>query len=211
MDPYLEGHLWTSLHAELATGIAHQLMPHLRPKYIALPERKYLFGSRPEISHDPHYRIEIQVPKSRKAVTIIEFLSPTNKGAGRKQYLDQRRHDLTSSANLLEIDLHHQGSRVPMARKLPPGSYFVLLSRAEKRPTTEVWPIAIHEPLPVVPVPLLKGDPDVPLNLQEAFAKVYNEGGFDLVVDYRQPPDVELSSEEAAWLDQHLRSTGLRS
>src|SRR3974390_1570938 len=45
MDPYLEGNWWTSFRAELAPMIAHQLMPRLRPKYIALPERKYISGS----------------------------------------------------------------------------------------------------------------------------------------------------------------------
>jgi hypothetical protein len=45
MDPYLEGHLRTSFHAHLATEVARQLLPRLRPKYIALPERKYLSGA----------------------------------------------------------------------------------------------------------------------------------------------------------------------
>src|SRR5262245_2211338 len=45
MDPYLEGHLWTSVHQELATIIAHQLNPRLRPSYVAFPERRYLRGS----------------------------------------------------------------------------------------------------------------------------------------------------------------------
>jgi hypothetical protein len=61
-----------------------------------------------------------------------------------------------------------------------------------------------------VPVPLLKGDADVPLDLQEALTKVYDAGGFDLAVDYREPPEVELSAQESAWLDEHLRAKGLR-
>ena len=43
MDPYLESDLWTPFHSYLATGIAHHLVPMLRPKYIAFPtERFYL-------------------------------------------------------------------------------------------------------------------------------------------------------------------------
>jgi len=250
MDPYLEGHLWTSLHAELATVVAHQLIPRLRPKYIALPERQYIFGS-PEdvmisaallipdvgirktkartlgasdtavmapslrlrsrlVTRLPHFRVEIRDSKERKLVTAIELLSPTNKGGGRKGYLRKRRRFLKSSAHLLEIDLHHHGRRVPLLDPYPPGAYYVLLNRARKRSWTEVWPIAIDKALPTVPVPLLKGDPDVPLNWQEAYANVYDAGGFDLAVDYHKPPDVELPSEEAAWVDQHLRSAGLR-
>jgi predicted NAD/FAD-dependent oxidoreductase len=76
---------------------------------------------------------------------------------------------------------------------------------------TEVWPIQIGEPLPTVAVPLLKGDADVPLDLQAALTTVYDAGGFDLVIDYREPPDVELSVEESAWLDELLRAKRLRN
>ena len=75
---------------------------------------------------------------------------------------------------------------------------------------TEVWPIPLDEPLPTVAVPLLKGDADVPLDLQAAFTTVYDAGGFDLAIDYREPPDVELSVEDSAWLDEVLRAKGLR-
>lgn len=50
----------------------------------------------------------------------------------------------------------------------------------------------------------------MPLDLQAALTAVYDAGGFDLVVDYRRPPEVELSAEEAAWLDEHLRAKGMR-
>jgi hypothetical protein len=46
--------------------------------------------------------------------------------------------------------------------------------------------------------------------LQAAFEKVYEEGVFDLALDYQQPPDVELSPEEVAWVDKTLREAGLR-
>jgi hypothetical protein len=36
MDPYLEGDLWQEFHAKLAHEIKSQLMPQLRPKYVAL-------------------------------------------------------------------------------------------------------------------------------------------------------------------------------
>ena len=153
----------------------------------------------------PHFRVEIRDIAKRQLVTAIELLSPTNKRSGRRDYLRKRRHFLHSSTHLLEIDLHHQGRRVPLLDPYPPGAYFVLLNRAHKRLWTEVWPIAIDQALPTVPIPLLKGDPDVPLDLQAAFAKVHEEGSFDLAVDYGEPPDVELSVEESAWLVKHLR------
>ena len=41
MDPYLEGDDWTSFHAYLATEIARQLAPQLRPKYVAMPQKRF--------------------------------------------------------------------------------------------------------------------------------------------------------------------------
>lgn len=158
----------------------------------------------------PHYRVKILDVDERRLVTAIELLSPTNKGSGRREYLRKRKRFLHSPAHLLEIDLHHQGRRIPLDDPYPEAAYFVLLNRARKRTWTEVWPIGIDQPLPTVPVPLLKGDADVPLDLQKAFSDVYDAGGFDLVLDYRQPPDVELSVPEATWLHEYLCEVGLR-
>ena len=41
MDPYLEGDDWTSFLTYLATEIARQLTPLLRPRYVALPEKRF--------------------------------------------------------------------------------------------------------------------------------------------------------------------------
>jgi Protein of unknown function (DUF4058) len=42
MDPYLEGSLWTTFHFSLAADIVRQLAPRLRPKYLALPEERFV-------------------------------------------------------------------------------------------------------------------------------------------------------------------------
>jgi hypothetical protein len=70
--------------------------------------------------------------------------------------------------------------------------------------------IALGNPLPTIPVPLLAGDADVFLDLQAAFTAVYDLLGYDLIVDYAQPPDVPLSGEEAVSVEVHLRTAGLR-
>ena len=69
----------------------------------------------------------------------------------------------------------------------------------------EVWPITLDQPLPTVPLPLLPGDPDVMLDLQQAFTNVYESIGYDLAVDYAQPPEVPLSAESAAWVAERLQ------
>lgn len=148
----------------------------------------------------PHLTVEIRDVKSRQLVTAIEVLSPTNKsGDGRVEYLRKRRAILVSSAHLLEIDFLRAGTRVPMQEPLPPAPYYVFLSRAERRPLTDVWPIRLRGPLPAVPVPLLQGDADVTLDLQAALDAVYDGLGLDLAVDYAQPPDQPLATADAEW------------
>src|SRR5205823_339936 len=136
----------------------------------------------------------------------IEVLSPTNKHAdGYEEYLAKRDRLLLSAVHLLEIDLLRQGERVPMRQRLREDPYFVLLSRAQDRPMTEVWPVPLVGPLPTVPVPLLPGDSDVPLDLQAAFTAVYDAIGYDLAVDYSRPPQVPLAPTDAAWAEQYTR------
>lgn len=159
----------------------------------------------------PHFRVEIRDLQKRKLVTCIEFLSPTNKkGDGRKQYLRKRARILRSTAHLLEIDLLRKGRRLPLHDSLPPGSYFVFLSRSEERPEIEVWPIVLNQSLPVVPVPLLKGDQDVELDLQKAVSNVYDLASYDSILSYADVPDAPLSPREAAWANRILKNAGLR-
>lgn len=159
-----------------------------------------------------HVWVKILDLSNRLLVTAIEFLSPTNKrGAGRKRYLKKRRRLLLSQAHLLEIDLLRSGRRVPMADPLPAAPYFVLLSRAQERPSTAVWPIALEDALPTVAVPLLPNDPDVDLHLQQVFQSVYDLGNMEYLIDYHHDPDVPLPSDLAAWSDQLLRQAGKRT
>ncbi len=159
----------------------------------------------------PHVSIEIRDVAQRRLVTAIEIVSSTNeRGEGRAEYLAKRRRLLLSSAHLIEIDLLRGGERVPMQQPLPPAHYFVVLSRAEKRPLVDVWPLTLRDRLPIVPIPLLAGDDDLPLALRAAFDATYDLLGCDLLIDYRQPPEQPLSDEDAAWVETLLRSHGVR-
>lgn len=42
MDPYLEGEMWQEFHTRLANVISEQLLPRLRPKYVALLEKRFV-------------------------------------------------------------------------------------------------------------------------------------------------------------------------
>jgi hypothetical protein len=114
------------------------------------------------------------------------------------EYLQKRAAILKSPAHFLEIDLLRKGRRLPMEKKLPDVEYFVFLSWAGQRPLTEVWPIGLMNPLPSVPVPLLRGDLEAVLNLQLALTNVYDSLRYDLEIDYRKPPDIPFTKAQAA-------------
>jgi hypothetical protein len=159
-----------------------------------------------------HRSVEIRDVANRQLVCAIEVLSPVNKrGRGRRKYLLKRGRILQSSAHLIEIDLIRQGHRVPMEEPLPACPYFVIVSRAPKRPAVGVWPIQLPDRLPEVPVPLLPGDADVALDLQAAVTQVYDGVGYDLIVDYSKAPPVPLSSEENQWARRILDGIGKRA
>jgi len=42
MDPYLEGEMWQEFHQTLASTIRAQLMPYLKPKYVALLAKRFV-------------------------------------------------------------------------------------------------------------------------------------------------------------------------
>lgn len=155
----------------------------------------------------PHVTVEIRDTSQRRLVTCIEVLSPTNKrGEGREEYLAKRQRVLMSTAHLVEIDLLRAGLRVPMRQPLPSVAYFAFVGRFEQRPTVDVYPIGLDQPLPTIMVPLLPGDADCPLDLQRAFTTVYDALRYDLVIDYNAPPHVPLPAEAASWAAECLRA-----
>lgn len=159
----------------------------------------------------PHVSVEIRDVAQRRLVTAIEILSPTNKrGDGYTEYLAKRRRILLSSAHLIEIDLLRDGQRVPMQESLPETPYFVFLSRAERRPILDIWPVALQQPLPAIPIPLLPGDADVPLDLQAAFTATYELLGYDLLLNYREAAQPPLAAQQTTWAEQLLKERGLR-
>jgi len=155
------------------------------------------------------YTVEVRETGGLRLVTAIEVLSPVNKRPGHEAYHDylrKRRELLRCDAHLIEVDLLRGGQRPPLERPVPPAPYYVTVSRAGRRPLVEVWPVQLQERLPVLPVPLLEPDPDVPLDLGAVVAAVYHRGAYARLIDYRQPaPAPPLSEAEAAWVEDRLR------
>jgi uncharacterized protein DUF4058 len=61
-----------------------------------------------------------------------------------------------------------------------------------------------------VPIPLLPDDADVALDVQQVFTTTYDLLGYDLALDYTQPPELPLPQEDAAWAEALLHRAGLR-
>jgi hypothetical protein len=219
MDPYLEAtSLWPDVHGRLAVAISDQLQPLLSPRYTAVLTpytaiEAIEIGSLLEVPVTYH-TVEVRTVAGDTLVTAIEVLSPANKRPGvdgADAYHRKRGDILLSRAHLLEIDLLRAGRRPQVRADLPDAPYFVTLSRQERRPHVEIWPVLLAGVLPVVPVPLQAEDPDVPLDLGACLRRIYASARYDLRVDYRTPPPPpELGAADGAWLDAHLRSAGLR-
>ncbi|PKO23319.1 MAG: hypothetical protein CVU38_04715 [Chloroflexi bacterium HGW-Chloroflexi-1] len=151
-----------------------------------------------------------------EVVTVIEVLSPANKtpGEGYRQYRRKQRELLHSTVNLIEIDLLSTGlPTVALAKEarasLPPHRYLVSVRRDPDTFQFDAYPISLQRRLPRIRVPLRAPDPDVVLDLQAVFERCYDNGGYADLVNYRQPPPVELSVEETAWMDGLLRGAGI--
>lgn len=159
----------------------------------------------------PQLSIEIRDIAERRLVTVIEILSPANKGGvGLFDYMHRRKELLQSWTNLLEIDLLRGGRRISLGGTLPPASYYVYMVRAISRQTTRVWPIQLKSRLPIVPVPLLYPDPDVTLNLQEAVDGCFALVGYERLLDYSAPlPPPELSQLEQEWIAAQLQAVAM--
>ena len=107
-----------------------------------------------------HRWLTIRDSQNREVVTVLEVLSPSNKrGEDRAQYLRKRRHLFRSAAHLVEIDLLRGGERMPVDDALE-SDYLVLVSRQPQRSDVDVWPVAVQQPLPAIPIPLRGGDPE---------------------------------------------------
>jgi hypothetical protein len=159
----------------------------------------------------PQLSVEIRDVAQRRLVTIIEILSPANKyGEGKLEYNQRRVELLRTDTHLLEIDLLRQGMRITLQGDVPEAHYYVYLSRRQRRPYTQVWPVDLCTPLPRVPVPLLPPDRDVILQIQAAIQSCFDLVGYERLLDYSAaPPPPKLSPAELAWVDERRREGGV--
>lgn len=150
--------------------------------------------------------VRVYTTDTHTLVTSIEILAPVNKGGEELEaYRLKRDRVLRSPIHLIEIDLLRSQQRPGWEVREPPidTDYILLVNRArmDEDRISDIWPVALSQPLQPLPVPLLDADPVVMLDLGDAVAVVYERAAYARRIDYGQPvPPPKLRPDMAAWL-----------
>lgn len=145
--------------------------------------------------------LEIREVQTQKVVTVLEILSPKNKrnGEGRDRYLSKRQQVLNSKTHWIEIDLLRTGEMMPMADAIA-SDYRILVSRANLRPTAELYPFNLRDAIPQFLLPLQANDSEPIVDLAAVLAQVYQDAALDLAIDDSIQPIPPLSDADFQWV-----------
>ena len=208
VNPYLEHPaIWLGVHHWLIIGLAGYLSPQLRPHYrIAVEVRMYVAETIKQ------GYLEVREVSTGQVITAIEILSPVNKrtGKGRQQYEAKRNRVLNSQTHLVEIDLLREGKPMLFLGDIPESDYRILVSRGDSRPQADPYAFNLPAPIPVFPLPLKASDKGPCVDLNRLLQTVYDQGSFDLAIDYTQQPYTCLSEKDEVWLNHLLIEQGFR-
>jgi hypothetical protein len=212
MDPYLESH-WGDVHAGLIVYGCDALQP-LLPKSL----RSRIDGTESlDVACLPGRFIKIiDIESGNRVVTVIEFLSPSNKlpGRNRDQYERKQREICSSDSNLVEIDLNRFGTHVlafPLGNLKKSGRTPYMASVRRPGGLAEVYAMPLRERLRTIKVPLRPTDAEVPLDLQPLIDLCYRNGGYEGTLDYSVDPEPPLVGADKEWAEAMLIEKGLRS
>lgn len=222
MDPYLEHpKLWPAFQHHLLACLYQVLLPGLVDRYRArVASRTYvsempLFTSIVREEYTEEF-IEIRTRTDGRLVTLLEVVSPANKTtpAGRAVYLEKRKEAVAQRAAVVEVDLVMQGKPTLTYSRdgLPEFDHAVSVTRAGAADRYEIYTATIQKRLPKFKLPLAADDRDALLDLQAAFARAFDLGGFATAVDYRNPPppEVPLTDAQRTWVNELLKQTKMR-
>jgi hypothetical protein len=220
MDPYLEGEaLWPAFHHQLVMCLYQILLPGLVDRYRArVLQRHYvteqaLFTSVLRQEHHEDY-IEIRQRGDGRLVTLLEVVSPCNKTTpvGRTAYLDKRREGREACCSLVEIDLVMQGyPTLDYSRDgLPDWDFAVTVTRSTQPERYEIYTSTLQKRLPRFRLPLAADDRDTVLDLQTAFTRCFEQGGFASRIDYLRDPPTRITDDDRKWINELLKQQKLR-
>jgi hypothetical protein len=171
----------------------------------------------PEKDEHTEAYITILDPEGGELVTVVEFLSPTNKNPTAKAFREycHKRNDLEDAkVNLVEIDLVRNGDWLRLISPLVVPErgvteYRAIVRREHPQHRVELYPISLRSRLPVIPIPLRDKDKDVTLDLQPLIEQAYRNGRYDHT-DYTRDCDPPLEWEDARWAGELLVKAGKR-
>jgi hypothetical protein len=211
--------MWPSFHHQLVSCLYQILLPGLIDRYRArVGQRHYateqaLFTSVVREEHVEEF-IEIRQRSDGRLITLVDVVSPTNKttAAGRSAYLKKRTESKAANTSLVEIDLVLQGQpMLDYSREgLPDWDHAVTVTRSTQPERYEIYTATLQKRLPRFRLPLAADDRDTVLDLQAAFTRCYDQGGFSAKIDYQREPVTRLTDENRKWLGEVLKQHKLR-
>jgi hypothetical protein len=150
-----------------------------------------------------------------RLITVIEFLSPSNKTSeGLEQYIHKRNELLDAGVHVVEIDLVRKGNwRELLEPHICPAEavaeYRAVIRLGERRGVSYVYPWPIRQPLKPIPIPLRPSDAEIMLDVQQLLNDVYVEDRYGKTIDYSKPPRPPLSAETVGWAGELLKARGI--
>ncbi len=209
MDPYLETR-WSDVSSSLVVYASDVLNRDLPPGVLSRIGVRVIAAA---YEMKQHY-LEIREARSeRRVITVIEFVSPTNKcpGDGLDQYLRKRQECRDRGINVVEVDLTRAGDRsliMPLDCLIrnDHATYRAWGTCAGELKKGWAFRLPLTQRLPALPIPLRPTDHDVLLDLQPLIDQIYERGRYAEDIDYSEPLRPQLSPEEAEWAAKLLAS-----
>jgi hypothetical protein len=150
-----------------------------------------------------------------RLVTVIEFLSPSNKtGDGLSLYLKKRDELLDAGVHVVEVDLVRKGNwRALLEPHLCPAEalaeYRGVIRLGKQRRISYVYPWPIRRPIEPLPIPLRQSDPVVTLDVQQLLRDVYADDRYAQRIDYAESLQPPLANDTAEWVRELLTKRGI--
>jgi hypothetical protein len=167
----------------------------------------------PELEEGIDRWLEVRQVATNQVITVIEILSPTNKldPRAREHYERKRNRVLASHTHLVEMDFIRAGRPFPILH-MPTSRYRILISRSHTRPSAQLYPFNLPQPIPEIPIPLFIEDGEIPLAVQNLLHRIYDQGRYRLAIDYQSsPPPPALSEAEQLWMQQVLKTHNIET
>ncbi len=146
-----------------------------------------------------------------RVITVIEFVSPTNKqpGDGLMKYQQKQQECRDGGVNLVQIDLTRGGDRslimpIGLVQNRFRTIYQAWLSRGNDRDHGWAFRLPLTQRLPAIPIPLRPTDQDVVLELQPLIDQIYDKGRYSEDIDYSETLEPPLSPPESDWAAELL-------